>query len=94
MRWYLAANTQGIFISFPMFLFPISLSLMSSDLGRKIFGEDGMTTQWKYTLVRCLLCVLCFFFAMTGINIMDVISVAGAVFNSFSAIVFPVGVEL
>lgn len=84
------AYSIGIFISFPFFMIPITHSLMESYFARRLLGPDAGKEECMNALVRALICVMCFLLAMTGINILSFISVAGSILNSITAFLFPI----
>lgn len=80
-----------------MILFPVSESFFKSAIGKTLFGEEvsgdhqAHQEYIKGLLFRTLLIVFCFAVSLTGIHIIDFISLSGSLFNSLICFVFPVG---
>lgn len=80
----------GIFLSFPMLLFPIASSALSSPIGQRVFGIDAAESYTSAVLFRGILITFCYICSITGINIIDFVNLTGAGFNCVTAFVFPI----
>lgn len=80
----------GIFLSFPMLLFPIASSALSSPIGQRIFGIDAAESYSSAVIFRGILITFCYICSITGINIIDFVNLTGAGFNCVTAFVFPI----
>jgi Transmembrane amino acid transporter protein len=80
----------GIFLSFPMLLFPIAASVLNSPTGQRIFGIDAGESYVSAVIFRGVLITFCYLCSITGINIIDFVNLTGAGFNCVTAFVFPI----
>ncbi len=96
------AYSISIFLSFPMYLFPVAQSILTNRWVREklelnvelqnVRGEDNIPEKEEKmgVLVRVSLILGCFLVSLSGINIIDSINLAGSILNSMTAFVFPI----
>lgn len=84
------AYSIAIFISFPMLLLPVSRSFMKSRLAALIYGPEADSCKPKHTLSRIILMLICFLVSYTGIQVLLLINLSGALLSDLALIVMPI----
>lgn len=80
----------GIIISYPINCHPLSLSIFSSDIGRKIFGHGKENSNKHMITMRCAILLSAVLISYSGINLLDFMDLTGSLFNMTLGFIFPI----
>src|SRR3990167_4543683 len=87
-------NPQCLFLSFPMMILALGISISESDLLESWFGKEKATSFLITTLIRIACMLVAFIVSSTDLGFVNLLNLTGSLLGATLTFVFPVGFGL